>query len=628
MKSIGKFTLDNEGGFLLRLQCVYWDGDGNRIQCKGTDSYPLGQTRILAPANANPPVPDGSPVAIYADVEAGNSQIGSPMFTYQQNSPVEASYVIKGTTLNNTLTLNSVGIPPWNNWAQNIVHSFSGSDAYFSPANLAQLQTIVQEAAATSGVTLRTSGQRHSQPPLVASDNRTATILPTTWLVDLSCYADLGPNGDQRIVIDAAQQTVTVNTGVLESELDTFLTANNLMLQTVTAGGFFSVGGMTAVDVHGASIDAPIFAETASAFTIMGPDGVVTTIDENTPAVGSWKPIQFARVSLGALGIVTSVTLNVLPRPWATTLVHRRETVNLDQNGFVNFFKTLLATPNIRVETFFQPYSSEYLLLTWNVDQSPATKTPNIAPPVPNACMLAGNDVYGAPYLGAGESFGEAAGMFAQQSRVQAVASTFMDLANNHIESLFDTAATLYSDMWLTSAARVIFMSYFIELPDLAETGLTKAWQGLNAVVNRLNSKNDFLLAGPMEFRFVKGGDSALAGTYTQNANSTFVNLDLIAFVQATQASAYPDAVLSFFADIERAWVALGGMPHNGKMYGFSNPAGPTGYTPPFNPAFLANIAKQRSDRIQAFDAYRQQRDPKGLFCNQYVAALLGHSGS
>jgi hypothetical protein len=321
------------------------------------------------------------------------------------------------------------------------------------------------------------------------------------------------------------------------------------------------------------------------------------------------------------------VTLNIAARPWATTLVPKRDTYTLNQTQFVSLFKPLLATPNIRVETFFHPYSSKYLLLTWNVDSSPATKTPNIAPPTPNACMLAGNDVYGAPYLGAGEPFGEAAGIFAQQS-TEIVASGFMDIAYLQIQSLFDEAAALYSDLWLTKAARVIFMSYFIELPDLADAGLNLTWQGLNAVVTRLATPNGFLLAGPMEFRFVKGGNSALAGTYTQNANSTFVNLDLIAFVQATQASAYPDAVLSFFADIERAWVKLGGMPHNGKMYGFSNPAGPTGYTPPFNPAFLANLATQRSDRVKAFDAYRQQRDPMGLFCNQYVAALLGHSGS
>ncbi len=630
MQSIGRFSLENKGAFNVKLQCVYWDENGNRILCAGTDSYPVGQSQSLAPCNANPPVPDGSNVALFADVVAGNDQIGSPMFIYQQNSAVEASYVITGTTLNNDLKLTNVGVPPWNNWAQNIVHSFSGSDAYYVPTTLSQLRAIVKAAAAAGGVTLRTSGQRHSQPPLVAADNRTVTVPPPTWLVDLSCYADLGPNGDQRMVLDASQLKVTVNTGVREDELGAFLTANNLMLRTVTAGGFFSLGGMTAVDVHGATVDAPIFAETASAFAIMGPDGVVTTLDENSPVVDSWRPIQFARVSLGALGLVTSVTLDVMPRPWATTLVPSRKNYTLDESQFVALFKTLLATPNLRVETFFNPYSSAFLTLSWEVDASPSTKIPNSAPTVPNACALAGNDEFGAPNEGQVlEPIAEATAIAAQGSRVRLFAATIMDTAFKAVESMFDTATTTYSDMWLTKAARVIFMSYFVELPALDDAGLSRAWQGLDAVVSRLNNSSDFLLVGPMEFRFVKGGDSALAGTYTQNANSIFVNFDLIAFVKPTQASDYPDAVLSFFADIERAWVALGGMPHNGKMYGFYDPAGAAGsYTPPFNPAFLGDLATRRADRINAFEVYRQERDPSGIFSNQFVAALLGHPSS
>jgi FAD/FMN-containing dehydrogenase len=630
MQSIGKFSLENEGGFDVRLQCVYWDENGNRILCAGTDSYPLGESQTLAPGNANPPVPEGSNVALYADVVLGNGQIGSPMFIYQQNSAIEASYVITGTTLNNNLKLTNVGVPPWNNWAENIVHSFSGSDAYYVPTTLTQLQTIVKNAAAASGVTLRTSGQRHSQPPLVAADNRAVTgPPPTTWLVDLSCYADLGPNGDQRMVLDASQLKVTVNTGVREDELDAFLTANNLMLRTVTAGGFFSIGGMTAVDVHGATVDAPIFAETASAFTIMGPDGVVTTVDENSPVVGSWKPIQFARVSLGALGIVTSVTLDVMARPWATTLVPNRNSYTLNESQFVALFKTLLATPNLRVETFFNPYSSGYLALTWAVDESPSKQTPNGSTTIPNACTLAGDDKFGAPNEGKIESIAEKTAIIAQQVGFSGPAKLLMDAAFNTVETLFDIAVTAYSDMWLSKAARVIFMSYFVELPAIDDAGLSRAWQGLDAVVSRLNSSTDFMLVGPMEFRFIQGGNSAMAGTYTENANSTFVNFDLIAFVDATVASDYPNAVLSFFADIERAWVALGGMPHNGKMYGFYDPAGAAGsYTPPFNPAFLADLVTRRGDRINAFETYRQQRDPSGIFCNQFVAALLGHPAS
>jgi hypothetical protein len=316
-----------------------------------------------------------------------------------------------------------------------------------------------------------------------------------------------------------------------------------------------------------------------------------------------------------------------MPRPWATTLVPSRKSYTLDESQFVALFKTLLATPNLHVETFFNPYSSAFLTLSWEVDASPSTKIPNSASTVPNACTLAGNDEFGAPNEGPTlEPIAEAAAIKAQESGFQPFAGTIMDLAFKAVENLFDTAATTYSDMWLTKAARVIFMSYFVELPAIDDAGLSRVWQGLDAVVSRLNNSSDFLLVGPMEFRFVKGGDSALAGTYTQNANSIFVNFDLIAFVKPTQASDYPDALLSFFADIERAWVALGGMPHNGKMYGFYDPAGAAGsYTPPFNPAFLGDLATRRADRINAFEVYRQERDPSGIFSNQFVAALLGH---
>lgn len=193
------------------------------------------------------------------------------------------------------------------------------------------------------------------------------------------------------------------------------------------------------------------------------------------------------------------------------------------------------------------------------------------------------------------------------------------------IETLFDQAASVYSDLWLTKASRVIFMSYFIELPALDNVGLGRAWQGLDAVMARIKRSSDFLVVAPLEFRFVRGGDTALAGTYTQTPNATFVNLDLIVYVPAVAASDYPDRLLHFFADIERAWVALGGMPHTGKMFGFYDPNQPTGtYSPPFNPALLKDFAQRRSARTDAFNAFRQACDPEGVFHNNFVATLLG----
>src|SRR5262249_45824405 len=160
------------------------------------------------------------------------------------------------------------------NWSGNIVHqpAADGVKYYAMPTNLAELKAVIAKAAKVPGATVRVSGQRHSQTPLVADDNRGAVPKVTTqFLVDMSCYHDL--EGGQSIVLGPGLNQVTVNTGVREDELEAFLTKNNLMLQVVTAGGFFSVGGMTAVDVHGGTVNGPVFAETASSFHLVLADG-------------------------------------------------------------------------------------------------------------------------------------------------------------------------------------------------------------------------------------------------------------------------------------------------------------------------------------------------------------------
>ena len=70
----------------------------------------------------------------------------------------------------------------------------------------------------------------------------------------------------------------------------------------------------------------------------------------------------------------------------------------------------------------------------------------------------------------------------------------------------------------------------------------------------------------------------------------------------------------------------LGGLPHNGKMFGFYDPTDHAldSYTPPFNKKFLSYITKQRIDTrqapVDAFKKYRKTCDPKGLFYTQIFA--------
>ena len=546
----------------------------------------------------------------------------------------------------------SPSAPVWRNWSGNLVHepASDGVKYYFTPTNLAELKSALAEAAKAPGATVRVSGQRHSQTPLVVDEDRDPAPQTKAFLVDISCYRDLGPGQDQRIVLGPGSKQVTVNTGVREDELDAFLTKNNLMLTTVTAGGFFSLGGMTAVDVHGGTMDAPIFAETVSAFTLLLADGSVTTIDAQSPAVGGWSPLQFARVSLGGLGVMTSVTIDVEARPWATTLKGGVERFGLaNKAAFVETFGTLLKE-HTRLETFFTPYATgsvgfplyakNFLALWWDVVSDPPTKTPNAPLSPDNACVLAAKrpPEFGAPYLGQIATYG--ADLAEQAQYVKSPGNTpsgFIEdgLTNPSIiaaitfeviEPDVTTANKSHSDLWLTGAVQVIFMSYYIPLPGLDDAGLEKVWDGLDVVSRIVLQDGAFHIAAPMEFRFVKGGDTAMSATFAENPQNTwFGNLDLIGFVKKEQKpSDYTPKLLQFFADVERGWVEMGGFPHNGKMYGFYDPTAAAGtHTAPFSPNFLADLRRRRGARLEAFAAYRESLDPKGLFYNRFLQSLF-----
>jgi FAD/FMN-containing dehydrogenase len=513
----------------------------------------------------------------------------------------------------------------WQNWGRNLYYPLpTSSTTYFMPTTAQQLSDLIVQAA-REGKKVRVSGQRHAQAALVADGSAD----PSLFLIDLSCYADLG-DGSARMVIHGNQ--VSVNTGVREDELDAFLSQHDLMLQTVTAGGFFSIGGMTSVDVHGATMACPIFAETAIAFTIMGADGTQSTIDASSPTVDGWQPLQFARVNLGALGVVTSVTLEVLPRPYANSLTGGITNGNWQTEAdFVAGMGALLNSKT-RVETFFNPYADHwvtypFMACWWDVDSGSGAGNPPGS--VDNACQFAAKHEYGAPYLSAvAEYLGEAAALAAQEASSSFLAYSVAGVAMQVIRSKVDAANAKASDLWLDEAARTIFMSYFVELPDLGTQGLGIVWSAMQAVQKRVRQDSGFHVAAPLEFRFLRGGNTALAGTYSDQPGSLFVNLDLIGFAAENQARnglVYSDKLKQFFADVERDWVALGGMPHSGKMYGFYDPgAAPGTCSEPFNPAFLRFLRDKRAARVAAFNAWRQARDPKGMFCNAFLAQVLG----
>lgn len=376
----------------------------------------------------------------------------------------------------------------WKNWSENRRYDPASDDGHIClPRTRAELIAVLDYANSQPNCVVRVSGQRHSQPPLVADPGAPSL---QQLQIDLSCYTDLGPAQDQRMIADTTAKTVRVNAGVREDELCAFLTENKLMLKTVTAGGFFSIGGITAVDVNGATLDQPIIAGNARAFTLLRADGQEVTIDASTPqfeAEGTfWDPINFARVNLGALGVVASVELDVMERPYAETLVAgRTELSDLDRSGFVEAV-TDLATHHDRLEIFFNPYGKgAYTALHWDI-QDPTSKTPPVwDKKLETACQLAKEEKWGSSVIG----MAPMAGRVAQRNSWLARALSWSSV--NVIRAEFAEAQSANSDLWLWTAARTIFMSYFVEIGAVDDQGVGLVYDALQEAVALNNSPDE-----------------------------------------------------------------------------------------------------------------------------------------
>ncbi len=534
----------------------------------------------------------------------------------------------------------------WKNWTGNQYYEplLNDQPYYFMPTTRDELKKIIQDAASAKGkIKIHVTGQRHSATPIIInamqSLNNTESV---QWLIDLSCYHDLGPDGNQRMIISPEDRTVTVNAGVREDELDAYVTANNFMLKTVTAGGFFSIGGISAVDVHGATVNETNFPGTIKSFTVMSPNGDVITYDGNSRPFQGFNPLQFQRVSLGTLGVITSVTINLDPRPYKTSLVGSQSLYTINsQKDFIHLYKNLLfSSEKSRVESFYNPYYifSNIRALKWDIDKKPKEKKENdVYEPnkIRSACQIAKDNDWGAPLLGKYEETAEALARYTQDhSPVLTNAGVMISFAFENIRAKMQTAINNHSSTWLTSASRVTFMAYAIPLPDNDNKGLDVAWKALRVVndVSDLMKKREdrFALAVPLEFRFLRGDDAILSATYSKNPKQRYIAIEIIGFPSDADQNKYQQNLLNFFANVECRWVKMNGRPHQGKMYGFYNPMLSSDCknvigTPPFNDAYLAQYYRNNEKikfNLAAFKSYQKQVDPFAIFCTHYAAKL------
>lgn len=181
------------------------------------------------------------------------------------------------------------------NWANNVEYN---SSELVSPSSIEQIQGVVRSSQVLKGL-----GSRHSFN----------TIADTTGV-----HVD-GCNLVRDLELDTAARTVTIRGAVSYGELAPFLWDRGWAVPNMASLPHISVIGACATATHGSGNSLGNLATSVRAFEIVTGSGDLRVCSREQDGAAFDGMV----VHLGALGVVTSITLEVVPRFFIAQNVYR-----------------------------------------------------------------------------------------------------------------------------------------------------------------------------------------------------------------------------------------------------------------------------------------------------------------
>jgi xylitol oxidase len=176
-------------------------------------------------------------------------------------------------------------VSPLRNWAGNYRYSTS---RITSPTSLAQVQEFVR-----SHKRFKVLGSRHSFNGIADSADDFLSLREMKEVLEL----------------DRAGRRVTAQSGMSYGQLCPYLDQQGFALHNLASLPHISIAGACATGTHGSGVKNGNLSTAVSALEIVTAGGDVISIARDTDL----RTFQAAVVNLGALGVVTKVTLDVQP---------------------------------------------------------------------------------------------------------------------------------------------------------------------------------------------------------------------------------------------------------------------------------------------------------------------------
>ena len=185
------------------------------------------------------------------------------------------------------------GGPTWRNFGRN---QACVPAAWERPTTEDELVDIVRRAAA-DGRTVKAVGAGHSYSAIACTDGH---------LVDLSGYGGvLAANPDTGLV--------TVEAGITLRRLNDELHARGLALPVLGDIDYQTIAGATATGTHGPGIGHRTISDAVVGMRLVTGDGTVVEVGPDATDPAARETWDVGRVGLGALGLVSTVTLRTVP---------------------------------------------------------------------------------------------------------------------------------------------------------------------------------------------------------------------------------------------------------------------------------------------------------------------------
>src|ERR1700732_2741124 len=171
------------------------------------------------------------------------------------------------------------------NWAGNVEYS---TDRLYSANSLEQVRDFVRKQG-----NLKALGTRHCFNRIAAS---------TQYLLSLKVM-------DKVVAIDSAAHTATIEAGITYGQLCPYLDSKGFALHNLASLPHISVAGACSTATHGSGVGNGNLATAVSALEIVTAAGDVVKLSRQQDG----EVFQGAVVGLGALGVITKVTLDIQP---------------------------------------------------------------------------------------------------------------------------------------------------------------------------------------------------------------------------------------------------------------------------------------------------------------------------